>query len=100
MKCLNVRLSRWNAGATEKVFYNQRSIHISSPQVNIVASIQEFLEIFSEVIEGSKYGPLVMIKKQTVSWHPYKWSKMKDQNQIMAYSWTFGKHPLKLEKTL
>ena len=40
---------------------------ISSPQLNIIASILELLKIFSEVISAFKCGPLAKIEKQTMS---------------------------------
>ena len=40
---------------------------ISGPQLNIIASILELLEIFSEVIVASKCGPPAKIEKQTMS---------------------------------
>ena len=43
------------------------SIHMSGPQLNTIASILELLEIFSEVIVGSKCGPLIRIEKQAIS---------------------------------
>ena len=39
---------------------------ISGPQLNIIASILEFLKVFSEVIVASKCGPLARIEKQAV----------------------------------
>ena len=42
-------------------------MHISSPQLNIIASIRELLKIFSEVILASKCGPLAKIEKQAMS---------------------------------
>ena len=40
---------------------------ISSPQLNIIASILKLLKIFSEVIVASKCGPLAKIEKQVMS---------------------------------
>ena len=45
----------------------KRSIHISGPQLIIIASILELLKIFSEVIVASKCGPLARIEKQAMS---------------------------------
>ena len=56
----------WNPGPTDKVLQNKRSIHISGPQSNIIASVLDLLKIFSEVVVGSKCGPLVKIEKQAL----------------------------------
>ena len=40
---------------------------ISGPQLNIIASILEFLKILSEVIVASKSDPLARIEKQAMS---------------------------------
>ena len=58
---------RRNPGPTEKVLQNKRSIHITAPKLNIIASILEILKIFSEVIVASKCGPLARIEKQAMS---------------------------------
>ena len=82
--------------------------------MNIIASILELLKIFSKVIAASKCDPLVRIEKQAMSqkldllksFFQNKRStrigrpQLKIRNQIMAYRWTFGKDPLKLEKML
>ena len=46
---------------------NKRSIHISGPKLNILASILKVLKIFSGVTVASKYGPLTRIEKQAMS---------------------------------
>ena len=57
----------WNPGPTDKVLQNKRSIHISGPQLNTIASILDLLKIFSEIVVGSKCGPLAKIEKQAMS---------------------------------
>ena len=58
--------------------------------MNIIASTQELLKVFSEVIVASKCGPLARIEKQAVSQkldllkslsmkHPIKQSTIKDK---------------------
>ena len=56
-----------NPGPIEKVLQNKRSIHKSGPQLNIIASIWDLLEIFSGVKGASKCGPLARIEKQAMS---------------------------------
>ena len=59
--------SRRNPGPTEKDFQNKRSIYISGPQLNIIASILKLLKIFTEVIVASKCGALARIEKEAMS---------------------------------
>ena len=79
--------------------------------MNVIAAILGLLEIFSEVIVGSKCGALARIEKQAISQKmnllksfseirttPISSPQLKIKNKIMAYRWTFGKGPLKLEK--
>ena len=42
-------------------------MHVSGPQLNIIAAILEPLKIFSEVIVASKCDPLGRIEKQAMS---------------------------------
>ena len=51
----------------EKVLLIKRRIHISGPQLNIIASTLELLKRLSEVIVKSKCGPPARTEKQTVS---------------------------------
>ena len=72
-----------------------RGIHINDPQINIIASILDLHDIFSEVMVAFKYGPLARVEKQTMSYKlellkiyskmrevPYKWSTIKDQIKL------------------
>ena len=52
----------WNSGPTNKILQNKRSIHISGPQLNIIASMLDLLKISSEVVVGSKCGPLAKVE--------------------------------------
>ena len=57
-----------NPGPTEKFLHNKRTIHIGGPQLHIIAWILELLKIFSELIGGSKCGPLEKTEKQATSY--------------------------------
>ena len=58
---------RRNPGSTEKVLYNKAYIHVSDPQLNIIASIMERLKIFSKVIVAFNCILLAKFEKQVMS---------------------------------
>ena len=58
---------RRNPGPTEKVLQDKKRMHISGPQLYILASILKFLKIFSEAIVASTRGLLTWIEKQSLS---------------------------------
>ena len=51
----------------EKSSKNKRNIHITAPQLIIIASKLELQNLLSEVIIAPKCGPLAMVEEYAIS---------------------------------